>query len=61
MEDPHFFEREKLFDDQTNQLIEIIDSAAKRMRSMQHYAYAALKSFLEIGGFARSKRQFRLC
>lgn len=48
MEDFHFYEREKLFDDQANQLTEIIDSIAKRIRSMEHYAFASLKSFLEI-------------
>ncbi|NIJ52590.1 Dps family protein [Dyadobacter arcticus] len=48
LEDAHFYEREKLFDDQANQLIGIIDSVAKRIRFMEHYAYASLKSFLEI-------------
>ncbi|TKT86238.1 Dps family protein [Dyadobacter frigoris] len=54
MEDSHFYEREKLFDDQANQLTEIIDSIAKRIRSMEHYAYATLKSFLEITHLAET-------
>lgn len=48
MEDSHFYEREDFFDDQANQLTEIIDSIAKRIRTMEHYAYASLKTFLEI-------------
>ena len=48
MEDAHFYEREKLFDDQATQLNENIDSIAKRIRSMQHYAPASLKYFLEL-------------
>ena len=48
MEDAHFYEREKLFDEQANQLQGIIDNIAKRIRSMEHYAFATLKSFLEI-------------
>jgi len=48
MIDAHFYEREKLFDDHANQLTEIIDSVAKRIRAMEHYAPATLKSFLEI-------------
>ena len=48
MEDAHFYERERLFDEQANQLQGIIDNVAKRIRSMEHYAYVTLKSFLEI-------------
>ncbi|WP_159470232.1 Dps family protein [Dyadobacter sp. 3J3] len=48
MEDTHFYEREKLFDEQANQLTAIIDSIAKRIRTMEHYAPASLKYFLEI-------------
>ncbi|TKT86527.1 Dps family protein [Dyadobacter frigoris] len=48
MEDNHFYEREKLFDEQANQLSAIIDSIAKRIRTMEHYAPASLKYFLEI-------------
>ncbi|MEO6685744.1 MAG: ferritin-like domain-containing protein, partial [Dyadobacter sp.] len=36
MEDTHFYEREKLFDEQANQLTAIIDSIAKRIRTMEH-------------------------
>ena len=48
MEDAHFYEREKLFDEQAHQLTAIIDSIAKRIRTMEHYAPASLKYFLEI-------------
>ena len=48
MIDAHFYEREKLFDEQANQLTEIIDSIAKKIRTMEHYAPASLKYFLEI-------------
>ena len=43
-----FYDKHKFFEMQFGQLDEIIDSVAERIRSIGHYAFATLKSFLEL-------------
>ena len=43
-----FYEKHKFFEMQFGQLDDIIDSVAERIRSIGHYAFATLKSFLEL-------------
>ena len=43
----HFYEKHKFFESQYEQINEIIDKVAERIRMIGHYAIASLKSFLE--------------
>lgn len=47
IEGPDFHSKHLFFEAQYNQLDEIMDSVAERIRSLGHYATATLKSFLE--------------
>jgi len=48
IEGPDFFEKHKFFESQFEQLDDIIDSVAERIRTLGHYTSSSLKSFLEI-------------
>ncbi|MFC0514799.1 Dps family protein [Mucilaginibacter angelicae] len=48
VEGPDFHSKHLFFESQYEQLDEIIDSVAERIRSLGHYAPATLKSFLEL-------------
>ncbi len=48
VEGADFYEKHKFFEGQLQQLDEIIDNIAERIRSLGHYAPATLKSFLEL-------------
>jgi starvation-inducible DNA-binding protein len=48
IEGADFYDKHKFFESQFEQLNTIIDSIAERIRSLGHYAYATLKSFLEL-------------
>jgi starvation-inducible DNA-binding protein len=48
MEGADFYDKHKFFEFQYEQLDVIIDDVAERIRSIGHYAYAGLKSFLEV-------------
>ncbi|TWV98951.1 Dps family protein [Chitinophaga pinensis] len=48
VEGPDFHSMHLFFESQYNQLDEIMDSVAERIRSLGHYAPATLKSFLEL-------------
>ena len=48
IEGADFYDKHKFFEVQFGQLDDIIDSVAERMRSIGHYAFATLKSFLEL-------------
>jgi starvation-inducible DNA-binding protein len=48
IEGTDFYDKHKFFESQFEQLNTIIDSVAERIRSLGHYAYATLKSFLEL-------------
>ena len=48
IEDPDFHSMHLFFESQYNELDEITDSVAERIRTIGHYAPATLKSFLEL-------------
>ncbi|MFC0775428.1 Dps family protein [Terrimonas alba] len=48
VEGPDFHEKHKFFEEQYEQLDEIMDDVAERIRSLGHYAPATLKSYLEL-------------
>lgn len=48
VEGADFYEKHKFFESQFEQLDEIIDSVAERIRSIGHYAPATLKSYLSL-------------
>ena len=48
VEGPDFHSKHLFFEAQYQQLDEIMDSVAERIRSLGHYAPATLKSFLEL-------------
>ena len=48
IEGADFYDKHKFFEVQFGQLDDIIDSVSERMRSIGHYAFATLKSFLEL-------------
>lgn len=48
IEGPDFHEKHKFFEEQYEQLDEIVDDVAERIRSLGHYAPATLKSYLEL-------------
>lgn len=57
IEGKDFYDKHKFFEFQFEELDEIIDSVAERIRSIGHYAYATLKSFLELTHFTEVKRE----
>ena len=52
-----FFEKHTFFETQFDQLNETIDNVAERIRSVGHYAYATLKSFLELTHLTEVNRE----
>jgi starvation-inducible DNA-binding protein len=48
IEGPDFFEKHKFFEGQFEQLDDIIDSVAERIRTLGHYTSSSLKLFLEL-------------
>ena len=48
IEGQDFYDKHKFFEFQFEQLDTIVDNVAERIRSIGHYAYATLKSFLEL-------------
>lgn len=48
MEGSDFHSKHLFFESQFNQLDEILDSVAERIRTLGHYAPASLKTFLEL-------------
>ena len=48
IEGTDFYDKHKFFETQFEQLDDIIDSVAERIRSIGHYASATLKSFLQL-------------
>ena len=57
IEGADFYEKHKFFQFQFEQLDEIIDKVAERIRSMGHYAYATLKSVLELTHLTEENRE----
>lgn len=56
VEGPGFYDMHKFFEGQYEQLDEILDSVAERMRMIGHYAPATLKSFLELTSLSEQIR-----
>lgn len=57
VEGPDFHDKHKFFEGQYEQLDEIIDAVAERIRSLGHYAPATLKDFLKLTQFTEQLRQ----
>lgn len=57
IEGKDFYDKHKFFEFQFEQLDEIIDNVAERTRSIGHYAYATLKSFLELTHLTEVNRE----
>ena len=57
IEGTDFYDKHKFFEFQFGQLDEIIDDVAERIRSIGHYAYATLKSFLELTHLTEVNRE----
>lgn len=52
-----FYNKHLFFEQQYNQLDEIVDSVAERIRTLGHYAPATLKSFLDLTHLSEAKSQ----
>lgn len=48
IEGSDFYEKHRLFDEQSQQLSDIIDNIAERIRSLDHYVPSSLSSFLKL-------------
>jgi starvation-inducible DNA-binding protein len=57
IEGTDFYDGHKFFETQFEQLDDIIDSVAERIRSIGHYAYATLKSFLQLTHLTEVNRE----
>jgi starvation-inducible DNA-binding protein len=57
IEGADFYEKHKFFETQFEQLDEIIDSVAERIRSLGHYAPATLKSYLNLTHLSEQSRE----
>jgi starvation-inducible DNA-binding protein len=57
VEGPDFLSAHKFFESQYEQLEEIIDDVAERIRSLGHYAPATLKSYLELTHLTEQSRE----
>lgn len=56
VEGPDFHSMHKFFESQYEQLDEIMDEVAERIRSLGHYAPATLKSYLELTHLTEQSR-----
>ena len=57
IEGADFYDKHKFFESQFEQLDDIIDSVAERIRSIGHYASATLKSFLSLTHLTEETRE----
>ncbi len=57
VEGPDFHAMHKFFEDQYEQLDDIMDDVAERIRSLGHYAPATLKAYLELTHLTEQTRQ----
>lgn len=57
IEGPDFYNKHLFFEAQYNQLDEIIDSLAERIRTLGHYAPGTLKQFLQLSQLTEESRQ----
>ena len=57
IEGPNFHSMHIMFESQYNELAEIVDKVAERIRMLGHYAPATLKQFLEITHLTEQTRE----
>jgi starvation-inducible DNA-binding protein len=57
IEGPDFYEKHKFFETQFEQLDELIDRVAERIRTLGHYAPASLTSYLSITHLSEQTRE----
>lgn len=57
VEGADFYDKHKFFETQYEQLDEIMDSVAERIRSIGHYAPATLKDFLALTSLSEQSRE----
>ena len=57
VEGADFYDKHKFFETQFDQLDDVIDSIAERMRALGHYAPATLKSFLSLTHLTEASRE----
>ncbi len=57
IEGPDFHAQHKFFESQYEQLDEIMDEVAERIRSLGHYAPATLKTYLELTHLTEQSRE----
>jgi len=57
IEGPDFFNKHKFFEAQYNQLADIVDEVAERIRKIGHYAPASLKQFLALTHLSEDDRE----
>lgn len=57
IEGPDFYDKHKFFEDQYEQLDEIMDDVAERIRALGHYAPATLKTYLELTALSEQARE----
>lgn len=55
IEGDNFYQLHKFFEEQYKQLDTIIDDIAERTRALGHYAFAAIKQFLDLTHFTETK------
>ncbi|NJK93986.1 MAG: DNA starvation/stationary phase protection protein [Bacteroidales bacterium] len=53
-----FYELHKFFEDQYNELAEIIDEVAERVRMLGHFALGTMKDFLAVTRMSESNYEF---
>lgn len=51
-----FYDKHKFFEEQANQLNDLVDSLAERIRTLGHIAPASLKSYLQLTQLAEPKQ-----
>ncbi|MET1057589.1 MAG: DNA starvation/stationary phase protection protein [Pedobacter sp.] len=57
IEGPDFYNKHKFFEEQYNEIEEIIDEVAERIRKLGHFAPASLKQFLELTHLSEDDRE----
>jgi len=57
VEGQDFYNKHKFFEDQFNAIDEILDAVAERIRTLGHYAPAALKDYLKLTQLTEASRE----
>src|ERR1700712_2011948 len=57
VEGPDFYNKHLFFESQYEQLEEIVDTVAERIRQLGHYAPATLKAFLSLTHLSEERRE----